>query len=467
MQYTTFQYPHVEFRNETMYYLNTAQENPGLSSLWQAKNNYSDSMDVLFAAVFQQKSQYQPTGSDPWGNPLIPVYEYLNDITLSDPTAWIDIDSSDVAYSSYYGIPMADVSDYDGAYAGTWNFTMQSSYLYLDCLPLSFETMGDIASELAQLNVNVSALPTSIGGSLRMGMTPPTRTSTTGNLTFISSCSAQTTEDGDPTYAYTVCSLTQDFVNSAVTCADTNCTVISIQKQPGPLPVEIMDFMPEFIKASDTGLVAYPTIGDTPYSITELYILDPTAATQPGAGTNCNLKDIADDAPSFTQSLSFLLNTYYSTGFTHDFTVGSVFPNDTVTLWNSTSNTDYAVSITLPTYALHTYQSDISPFLFGINWEFIAIYEFCALTLLMIGIAGVLLESRTTAPDVLGWVSSVARQSKYIKLPKIEGEGPMSGAERAKRLGETRVMMQDVKGKIVLGSVTEGAERLKRGQLYR
>jgi hypothetical protein len=48
----------------------------------------------------------------------------------------------------------------------------------------------------------------------------------------------------------------------------------------------------------------------------------------------------------------------------------------------------------------------------------------------------------------------------------------MSGAEKARLLGDARVMMQDVRpnsdvGKIVLGAASEGAERLKPGRLYR
>jgi hypothetical protein len=477
MQYTTYQYKHIQNDTQTIYYLNTAQENPGLSSTWQAKNNYSDSMDVLYAAVFQQTTQYQPYGSDPWGNPLIPVVEYLLEDPPSDPTTWLNVDLLTATYVSYYGIPLADISEYDAAYSGTWNFTMQSSYLYLDCPSLRFETIDQITEELAELNIDIDELPSTLGDSLTMSMTAPTPSAPTGNLTFISSCSAQKAPDGNATFAYTVCALSQTFVLSNVSCANTNCSVISVQKQPKRLPTEMASFMPEFLKASDTGLAAYPLIGDTPYSITELYIRDPGNATEPGTGQTCDLGYLANDTESFTQSLSYLINTFYSTGFTHDFQVGSVLPPPwgNITLWNSTSNQEYHVPITDSALGVHKYQSDVSPFLFGINWAFIAIFEFCALALLLIGIAGVLLESRAIAPDVLGWVNGLTRHSKYVKLPKVDGEvdGVMSSAERAKRLGETRVMMQDISrpgsevGRIVLGSVSEGAERLKRGRVYR
>lgn len=460
-----------------MYYLDTTQENPGLSSNWEAVNNYSDSMDVLFAAVFQQQTQFQPNGSDPWGNPLIPVYEYLQaNLGLGNTSLETRVqDPLTTDYASYYGIPLAGLDEFDGSYSGTWNFTMDSSYLYLDCPSLLIYTEQQIVDELAQTNPDILDLttdfPSTLSGSLRMNMTVPTPRDRTGNLTFISECSAAKTPDGNDTLAFAVCSLSQTFVSAYVSCDNTNCTVISVQKYPSRVPTTMAPFETEFLKASDTGLSAYPNIGDSPYSITELWIRDPWNATQPGTGVACDLGPLVGDELEFTKRLSYLINTFYSTGFTTDFTVGSLPepPNGNVTLSDPTTGETYKVPITgTADNAVHTYQDDASPELWGINWEFIAIFEFCALVLLLLGLAGILLESRTIAPDVLGWVSNLSRQSRYVKLPKVEGEdGVMSGAERARRLAETRVMMQEIRGRIVLGSVTEGAARLEKGKVYR
>ncbi|KAH8668960.1 hypothetical protein BX600DRAFT_461031 [Xylariales sp. PMI_506] len=78
----------------------------------------------------------------------------------------------------------------------------------------------------------------------------------------------------------------------------------------------------------------------------------------------------------------------------------------------------------------------------------------------------------TIAPDVLGYVSTVARNSRYLHLPKSKLNSAMSGGERAKVLGSTKVMMQDVKagadvGKIALGLKHENAQKLKPGRMYR
>jgi len=94
----------------------------------------------------------------------------------------------------------------------------------------------------------------------------------------------------------------------------------------------------------------------------------------------------------------------------------------------------------------------------------------CCIILLIAGVAAILVESQTVAPDVLGYVSTVARNSKYLRLPKTNST--MSGGDRLRKLGGYKVMMQDVKpstevGQIALGLKTEKAERLKLGRLYR
>jgi hypothetical protein len=98
------------------------------------------------------------------------------------------------------------------------------------------------------------------------------------------------------------------------------------------------------------------------------------------------------------------------------------------------------------------------------------LYIVCTAILLLAGIFSVVIESMTVAPDVLGYVSTVARNSKYLHLPTTNSA--MSGGERARKIGQVEVMMQDVKsnadvGRIALGMKHEKAERLRADRLYR
>ncbi|KAN0095135.1 hypothetical protein V8E51_015846 [Hyaloscypha variabilis] len=462
MQYTVTQYDDMDTNKSiSISYLNTFQENPSLSTAYQAVNNYSNSMDVLFAAVFSTPSQFQPKPSDPWGNPLIPIIE-----TNTSTPIKVNL-NDDYPYASYYGIPLDDsIGNKDGGYGGVWNYSMKSSYLLLECDLLQFMIWDEIADLLLhEYNEDLNDFPSTTGNSLWMNMTAPKSIAQPGNLTFVSGCSQNKTDDGKLRYAFTTCSLQQTFVQSKVTCEDTDCAVVEIAKLVTWQPTEMQNFMPEFIKASDTGLSFYPYIGDTSYSITELFLADAYNATAPGAGDTCNL-----NYPDITDRLGYLVNTYYSTGFANDYSLGAIPAGKTVSVYNVTTGKEVKIPLTTPTTALHQYQDLITPTLYRVHWQWLITYVVCAALLMLIGIFGILLESRTIAPDILGFASSVARHSRYVKLPKVDGT--MSGGERARRTRDCVVMMQDVRpddpvGKIVLGTATPGAVRLTPTRSYK
>ena len=98
------------------------------------------------------------------------------------------------------------------------------------------------------------------------------------------------------------------------------------------------------------------------------------------------------------------------------------------------------------------------------------LYFACTVLLLIAGTFSVFLECKTVAPDVLGYVSTVARNSRYLHLPKTSSA--MSGGERARKLGGFEVMMQDVKGnadvgRIALGLKHDRAQKLRPDRIYR
>ena len=108
---------------------------------------------------------------------------------------------------------------------------------------------------------------------------------------------------------------------------------------------------------------------------------------------------------------------------------------------------------------------------FDLDWRWVAVLLASCVVLLIIGIASIVLESFLIAPDVLGYASSLVRNSRYLHLPKTAAK-PMSGPEKARTIGGVSVMIQDVKpdkavGKIALGLHHDRAEKLKPGRLYR
>jgi hypothetical protein len=108
---------------------------------------------------------------------------------------------------------------------------------------------------------------------------------------------------------------------------------------------------------------------------------------------------------------------------------------------------------------------------FKIDWRWVAVLLTSVIVLLLVGIASVILEGMLVAPDVLGYVSTLARNSRYLHLPK-RGVDALSGPERARVVGGVKVMIQDVKpdkevGKIALGLKHSRAEKLRPGRMYR
>ncbi|KAK3342200.1 hypothetical protein B0T25DRAFT_618005 [Lasiosphaeria hispida] len=109
--------------------------------------------------------------------------------------------------------------------------------------------------------------------------------------------------------------------------------------------------------------------------------------------------------------------------------------------------------------------------LFKLDWRWVSLFLTCVIVLFLVGVASVILESVLVAPDVLGYASTLARNSRYLHLPKTAAK-PMGGPERARAIGGVKVMIQDVKpdkdvGKIALGLKHDRAEKLKPGRLYR
>ncbi|KAL1890955.1 hypothetical protein Sste5346_007952 [Sporothrix stenoceras] len=111
-----------------------------------------------------------------------------------------------------------------------------------------------------------------------------------------------------------------------------------------------------------------------------------------------------------------------------------------------------------------------SDYIYVIHAPYLVLLYICSVGLLFLGIASVVIESRVVAPDILGYASTVARNSRYLHLPATAPG--MSGADRVRKFGGTVVMMQDVKkdaavGKIALGNKKHDSAPLRVDRTYR
>ncbi len=178
---------------------------------------------------------------------------------------------------------------------------------------------------------------------------------------------------------------------------------------------------------------------------------------EPGQINQMNLVDVSQ----FQYNLELVFNTWVRIGYCPGCITES---NNFTTQFSNLLASGFYTKVD----AEHEYSEDIR---YATSDVWVGILFTCTITLFLVGLASIIIESRLVAPDTLGYVSTTVRNSRYLTLPKST-TGAMSGSERARRLGTVEVMMQDVKsqaevGKIALGLKTDSAERLKAGRLYR
>jgi hypothetical protein len=109
-------------------------------------------------------------------------------------------------------------------------------------------------------------------------------------------------------------------------------------------------------------------------------------------------------------------------------------------------------------------------FVYKIDRGWVVAYMICCLTILFASIVSIILEAFSVAPDIFGSASSLARESRYLHLPKTSSA--MNVVDRARMVGGVEVMIQDVNadadvGRIAWGIKHDGARKLEANRLYR
>jgi hypothetical protein len=438
-------------QNTTVWYLDTTGENLSFKndSTYSAGSSngssdtignvrYSAFLDALYSAAFLPPNPSQSLWFDGWGNTQIPLVGNLGSTTNLSEWQAVPGNLQAQDYSSTYGIPVEKLQD------GETDFTLCSAYWTLDCTKPSVTSYDAID----QSNY---ALTQSPGETLYMGMEfpQPSNQSFIGMLYFASAIigpNGNFSVAGDTPLVYSACKFNQTFVETNMSCLGTQCSPVNMRLMPNPPSTQI--------PTTFTDWMTYAS-ADQP-SLTERYIWnpDPTAMDNLDPQNGFDLSSISQT--DFTQRLAMAINTFWTIGFAPMYITGGLthYPNKT---------TGVSVLNTTGMYTSINYVYTYDP-------AWLSILFICSGILLLAGMAGVIWESRTIGPNVLGFASSIVRHSKYIDVPKASST--MSGPERARMMGNVKVMMQDVKacdevGRIALGTVSEGAQRLKPGRLYR
>ncbi|KAK0641824.1 hypothetical protein B0T16DRAFT_420578 [Cercophora newfieldiana] len=277
------------------------------------------------------------------------------------------------------------------------------------------------------------------------------------------------------TYAVVSCGMKQVFYNASVLCSINtktdnyafDCEITETKILPDDqvrreweTPIE--DFSDAFVRSGNP----YPVL--SPYTPTERYAYTATLVGQDSG----DIDPIGLDSDGFERNFGLLFNTWVT--ISHCTECANVYNhqevNDTTTTSIRKEHQALYKTVETPDGKAERIHSPAS-LAFKLDWRWVAVFLTSVIILLLVGIASVVLEGMLIAPDVLGYASTLARNSRYLHLPKTAAK-PMSGPERARAIGGVKVMIQDVKpdkdvGKIALGLKHDRAEPLKPGRLYR
>jgi hypothetical protein len=437
-------------------YMNTATAPNYLSLPYDAFSKVQPDMNRLYSTAFLAGNN--TFEEDMFSNALIPI---VPPSTLTSGHNWTTINDTILPYNytSLYGIPVAfpdpdNATDYEltSGIDPTFNVTAKAGYLTFECSEVNTTTMDDI-----EYMFPVSP-PGGTPPTLYVAMTPM-KDNTPGGMAFASLITRNTTDNNSPinldminpnyTYAYSYCTFKQTFVDVNISCSGGNCQVTAVR--PSAPPYSFL------YSGNQTGLYFMEAAGITTDGVatdTERYIMNGYVIDSP---TTVDLTTLSHT--DFTTRLSLLLNTYWQIGFgpTH--------------FADSLQNKSTGVALSYDQGS----RIDEIP-ICTTSWGWFATLMVSSVFLLLASIASIIWDGRSISPNVLGFASSVLKESNRIRLHDMPADMPhvrpsASVQELVRKLGNVMVVMQDTKpedpvGRIELGADHPGVKKLEVGRGY-
>jgi len=208
------------------------------------------------------------------------------------------------------------------------------------------------------------------------------------------------------------------------------------------------------------------------YSLFAQYLMNPFLMLGQVAPDDVSESEVAEEGHgSMALILGKLLNTYYE--------IATIFPIlDHKSVGTGGMGGSYSVYYGPPNMNTTNGIVDVGVTIYRMHWQWFGVLIFSCILLLVFGIAGIILDSKTLGPDILGFASSLTRDNRYIKIEDDvelgkEGTSSKNAFETIKDLKDHKVVLQDVRGheevgKIALASVgLPTGKPLSKERLYR
>lgn len=207
-------------------------------------------------------------------------------------------------------------------------------------------------------------------------------------------------------------------------------------------------------------------IGSGMSSFIERYITDPMTAVDGGA--TMGYADLGSlDIKLVERRLSLIYNTLWKVGWTYKSMTGG----NMTTSYNKTTIVDGSYE-QQPVYLSNATSHTIEPLkpVYALDIPWLIVYFVSVGVMFFAAVASLLLHAKSHAPPILGYVSSLIRDSVFFSDSAAQGNSTEGGASKAKRLGDMEVKIADVWSEESVGRVafapSQGRGVVKKGRWY-
>ena len=419
----------------------------------------------VFTASIMAPEKVKNSSLDLWGNVKIPLLSsFVNDLS-PDSDGWYTVPQLVSQYTSLFGIPVTLPNGDDST-----TFPLISSYLQLSCHTISsnltrtngtFYNPGLMAPSgpffSSETITDKTAWAIGYLGADTSALLPPALNKTP-SLDAVSDKVQGSGElsglllyqdfSGLQNVTSIYCTPSQIYVESEVKCSGKDCQVTAmrlLKEEHPPSRLTMLSFRSVFLSVSSfLGVSTPPNVTNLnpreQVDILQNYLVKPDDNTfiqtaLPAASLGEESRFLKLPLDEFEARLGAVINTILQGS------QGSL----TTLLTGGSSQSSTSVGSATSTV---TAQTTVQSLVFAVHWPWMAIFLLAITIMLLSAIASAILLRKTLARDYLGFVSSLARESRYAVMPV--GGANTDGLGRSKRLRKLQIRLGDV------GDVQEG-----------
>lgn len=273
------------------------------------------------------------------------------------------------------------------------------------------------------------------------------------------------------TLTVTQCRARTTYVDAKVTCISrgslgkANCGVDALREMPDPPanPREsVLDNFGYAFATLDEYMDMLDEVASGRSSNLEYYLADPLTAYSILEDNRADAVLADLDIRLFERRFALLWNTFWKASWARKSIMGG----------NMTGAYYAPVSRSLMTTLINTTSTTVFPLppVYAVDRVWLSIYFVSVGVMLLAAVFGLVMRALCRAPVLLGYVSSLTRDSAYFEDCGLHLNSAEDGSERSKRLGKTRVMVAAVGGKegacTIAFAPAEIGTRIEKGKCY-